>query len=100
MYAIRSYYANEEVEILFEIIKTLKNKKVAIIYISHRLEEIFEICDTVTILKDGEWIDSSNVSDTDQDSLINKMVGRNISEMYDISHQTPGKEVLAVKNLV
>ncbi len=90
---------NEEVEILFEIIKTLKNKKVAIIYISHRLEEIFEICDTVTILKDGEWIDSSNVSDTDQDSLINKMVGRNISEMYDISHQTPGKEVLAVKNL-
>ena len=90
---------NEEVEILFDIIKTLKKKDVAIIYISHRLEEIFEICDTVTILKDGEWIDSLNVTDTDQDSLINKMVGRNISEMYDIKHQKPGAEILKVKGL-
>jgi len=90
---------NEEVEILFNIIATLKERGVSIIYISHRLEEIFRICDTVTIFKDGEHVDSLNVKETNEDELINKMVGRNISEMYSIAHQNHGKEILSVKNI-
>ncbi len=90
---------NDEVDILFNIINTLKEKNVAIIYISHRLEEIFRICETVTIFKDGEKIDSLKVSETNEEELINKMVGRNISEMYAIEHQPPGRELLTVKNI-
>ncbi|MDC7225919.1 MAG: sugar ABC transporter ATP-binding protein [Spirochaetales bacterium] len=90
---------NEEVEILFDIIKTLKKRNVAIVYISHRLEEIFDICDRVTIFKDGEWVDTTDVEEIDEDQLINKMVGRNITEMYNIGHQSPGDDVIRVKNL-
>lgn len=90
---------NEEVEILFNIIATLKERGVSIIYISHRLEEIFRVCDRVTILKDGDYVDSLDVKDTHEDDLINKMVGRNITEMYDIGHQEAGEEVLSVKNI-
>ncbi|MBI9108950.1 MAG: sugar ABC transporter ATP-binding protein [Spirochaetales bacterium] len=90
---------NEEVEILFNIIATLKKRGVSIIYISHRLEEIFRVCDRVTIFKDGEFVDSLDVKETSEDDLINKMVGRNITEMYNIGHQKCGDEVLSVKNL-
>ena len=91
--------SNEEVDILFGIIRHLKELGVAIVYISHRMEEIFTICDTVTILKDGQWIDSLPVSETNEDELIGKMVGRSISEMYNIEHFTPGSEKLRIDGL-
>ena len=91
--------SNEEVEILFDIIRHLKKQGVAIVYISHRMEEIFTICDTVTILKDGEWVETLPVSETTENDLIAKMVGRSISEMYDIEHVEPGKEKLRLENL-
>ena len=91
--------ANEEVDLLFKIIRQLKSQGTAIVYISHRLEEIFEICDVVTVLKDGKCIDTMKVSDTNEDDLVAKMVGRKIEDMYSITHFAPGEEVLEVKNL-
>jgi len=91
--------ANEEVEELFKIIHQLKDEGAAIVYISHRLEEIFELCDVVTVLKDGKLIDTTSVSDTTEDELISKMVGRTIEDMYSINHLKPGEKVLEVKGL-
>lgn len=91
--------ANEEVEELFGIIRQLKSEGTGIIYISHRMEEIFELCDTVTVLKDGKCIDTMNVCDTNEDDLVAKMVGRKIEDMYSIQHFEPGEKILEVKNL-
>lgn len=91
--------ANDEVDELFKIIRQLKQEGVAIVYISHRLEEIFELCDVVTVLKDGKWIDTMKISDTTEGDLIAKMVGRTIEDMYSITHCIPGEKVLEVNNL-
>ena len=91
--------ANEEVEELFTIIRRLKNEGVACIYISHRLEEIFELCDKVSVMKDGCLIDTTLVSDTNEDDLISKMVGRTIEDMYSIEHGKTGEEALRVEGL-
>jgi ribose transport system ATP-binding protein len=91
--------ANEETEELFRIINKLKSEKVGIIYISHRMEEIFRICDTVTVLKDGCHVNTLPVADTNQDELISMMVGRSMSDMYSINRGTPQETTLKVSNL-
>ncbi|MBI9103879.1 MAG: sugar ABC transporter ATP-binding protein [Spirochaetales bacterium] len=91
--------ANEEVDELFTIIRKLKDEGVACVYISHRLEEIFELCDTVTVMKDGERTATMPVSETNEDDLIAKMVGRTIGDMYSIKHFEPGEKVLSVENM-
>lgn len=91
--------ANEEVEKLFQIIRNLKKQGTAIVYISHRMEEIFEICDRITVLKDGESVASYDVGKVTEGELISKMVGRTISDMYSIRHQPQGDAVLEVKDL-
>jgi len=91
--------ANEEVDELFKLIRQLKKEGAAIVYISHRLEEIFQLCDVVTVLKDGKWIDTLPVSETNEDELIAKMVGRTIEDMYSINHFEPGEKVLEIKGL-
>lgn len=90
---------NEETEELFRLIAQLKAHGVGIIYISHRLEEIFEICDTVTVLRDGTWVNTLPTTETNEDALIRMMVGRTIAEMYAINHVARGEKVLEVKNL-
>ena len=90
---------NEQVTELFSLIRKLKKKNVGIIYISHRLEEIFATCDRVTILKDGEWVDTLKVSEADQDTIITKMVGRSVGEMYSIHHAKRGEKFLEVRGL-
>ncbi len=91
--------ANEEVQDLFQIIRRLKKEGAAIVYISHRLEEIFELCDIVTVLKDGKWVDTMPVNSTNEDELVRKMVGRKIEDMYSIQHFEPGEKVLQVQGL-
>ena len=88
---------NEKVEILFRFIRELKERGVSIIYISHRLEEIASICDTVTVLKDGTYVTTGNVADIQKDELIHLMVGREMSDIYKIDHQKPGEELLRVE---
>ena len=90
---------NEKVEILYRYIRELKSQGVSIIYISHRLEELMEICDTVTILKDGQYVDTKNISDVDKDMLVSLMVGREVGDLYNIEHGEIGEELLKVQNL-
>ena len=89
---------NEKVETLYKFIDELKKQGVSIIYISHRLEEIMDICDSVTILKDGTYVDTKPISEVTKDSLITMMVGREMSDIYNIKHLDPGKELLRVEN--
>ena len=91
--------ANEEVKLLFELINTLKARNYGIIYISHRLEEIFALCDRVTVLKDGCYVKTLDVKDTHQDELVKLMVGRDIQDMYGITKGTIGETVLKVNEL-
>ena len=90
---------NEKVDTLFRYIRELKESGVSVIYISHRLEEIMEICDTVTIMKDGTYVETKDVADVDKDYLISKMVGRSMEDIYNIEHQKPGRELLRAEHL-
>lgn len=89
----------DETSRLFEIIAKLKSEGVGIIYISHRMEEIFQICDTVTVLRDGKKIDTKPISEVTENSLIAMMVGRNLAHFHRIAHPEIGEEVLRVNNL-
>ena len=91
--------ANEEVSLLFDLIRKLKSRNYGIIYISHRMEEIFAICDRVTVLKDGTYVNTLNVKETNQDQLVKLMVGRDIQDMYGIQKGSIGDVVLKVRNL-
>jgi ABC-type sugar transport system ATPase subunit len=88
-----------ELKKLFEIINTLKKRGVTVIYISHRLEEVFEIADRVTVLKDGEVMGTKNVSDISKDDLISMMVGRQISDIFPPLGKASGSPLLEVKGL-
>ncbi|MDY0134775.1 MAG: sugar ABC transporter ATP-binding protein, partial [Atribacterota bacterium] len=89
-----------ETQILFRIIRDLKKRGVAVIYISHNLEEVFDVCDTVTVLKDGKLVGTYTVSELESvDKLIPLMVGRSIEEMYYKKEVEIGPELLRVENL-
>jgi ABC-type sugar transport system ATPase subunit len=89
----------EETQSLFKIIKTLKAKGVAIIYISHRLKEIFEITDRVTVLRDGKKVGTLETKETDSNKLVEMMVGRDIKDMYPKKEVEIGGTVMEVNNL-
>src|SRR5471030_3079576 len=84
---------------LFSVIKELKQQGCGIVYISHRLKEIFEICDDVTIMRDGQFIAERQVSDLQEDALIEMMVGRRLEEQYPRVTLTPGAECLVVDHV-
>jgi ribose transport system ATP-binding protein len=71
-----------EVDQLFVLLKNLSGRGVTIIYISHRMEEIFRITSRITVLKDGRYVDTVNTADTDPKSLVNMMIGRNLSSFF------------------
>jgi ribose transport system ATP-binding protein len=91
--------SEEDTQALFKIIKTLKDSGVSIIYISHRLKEIFEITDRVTVLRDGKKVKTLATSDTDSNELVALMVGRDIKEMYPKKEVPIGETVMEVKNV-
>ncbi|GLQ76123.1 ribose ABC transporter ATP-binding protein RbsA [Vibrio penaeicida] len=88
-----------ETESLFRVINELRDQGCGIVYISHRLKEIFEICDDITVLRDGKFIGECAVNETNEDGLIEKMVGRKLEEQYprvDVNH---GDVCLEVRGL-
>lgn len=89
----------KELTVLFEIIRELKRQQVAVIYISHRLEEIFAIADSVTVLRDGRHISTIDVSSTNRNNLIVQMVGRSISSEFPQASHAVGEEVLEASGL-
>jgi inositol transport system ATP-binding protein len=94
-----SALSDAEVKTLFQIIEKLKSEGVAIIYISHKMEEIFQISDTITVLRDGKLISTQKASDLDSSTLISLMVGREISEIFPEAKTEVGKTMISVKNL-
>lgn len=88
-----------EVEKMFQVIRKLKAQGVSIIYISHRMEELFEISDKVTIMRDGKYVTTLNTKETCRQELVNYMVGRELKENFP-ERKAPSKEVmLKVENL-
>jgi ribose transport system ATP-binding protein len=88
-----------ETESLFRVIRSLKERGVGIIYISHRLEEIFEVGDRVTVLRDGTLVHTCGIREIDRRGLIRKMVGRELENEYPRAALERGKEILRIENL-
>ena len=90
---------DHELRALFDLIHGLKNDGIGMIYISHRLEEIFEIGDRVTVMRDGQYIGTNDVSDVRREDIIHMMVGRELKDEFPKEHFERGEEVLRVEGL-
>ena len=90
---------DRELEVIFRIVKQLRDKGITIIYISHRLDEIFGLCSNVSVLRDGRHIDTIPVASVDRQGLINMMVGREMGQEYPKEVGNVGGTILEVKNL-
>ena len=88
-----------EIQKLFEIIRKLRDEGVSIIYISHRLEELFELSDRITVLKDGGYVGTVDTDSIDKNKLVTMMVGREMSQMFPERHAKIGDEILRVEHL-
>ncbi|NLY45674.1 MAG: sugar ABC transporter ATP-binding protein [Tissierella sp.] len=90
---------DQEVKSLFEIIHELKKQGKGLVYISHRLKEVFEVCDRLTVLRDGQFIGEKMVSEVDEGEIIRLMVGRTLDEQFPYIKTDYSEEVLQVENL-
>ena len=90
---------DREIEKLFEVMKGLIKKGVSLVYISHRMEEIFAICDRITVMRDGKTVDTKKIIDTNFDEVVQKMVGRELEDRFPHREATPGEVVLEVNAL-
>ncbi|MDY4920907.1 MAG: sugar ABC transporter ATP-binding protein [Phascolarctobacterium sp.] len=87
-----------ETDKLFEVMRSLKQRGVAIVYISHRMEEVFSQCDTITVMRDGVSVDTKPVVEYGKERIVRDMVGRSITEFYPPRGNEPGEVILEVKN--
>ena len=88
-----------EVERLFAVARSLRDEGRALLFISHRFEEVFDLCDTVTIMRDGAYISTSPIADTTVDEIVRQMVGRDVASLFPKIDAPLGDEVLVVSNL-
>ncbi|MFU1798301.1 sugar ABC transporter ATP-binding protein [Paenibacillus azoreducens] len=93
-----SALTEREIQKLFEVIDSLKKEGVSIVYISHRMEEIFEICDRITVMRDGRTVDTKAIPETNFDEVVKKMVGRELTERFPARNPSPGEVVLEVEH--
>lgn len=91
--------SSHEIDILFNVINSLKSEGVSVIYISHRLEELFKIADRVTVLRDGHFMGTVEVGSTNKKNITNMMIGRDLTEQYPKIKKNIGRTVLEIKNL-
>ena len=89
----------QEVEKLFSMIRMLKEQGISLVYISHKMDEIFEICDQVSVLRDGKLVMTKDTSETNLDELIAAMVGRSLENRFPPVDNTPGKDILSIQHL-
>ncbi|WP_338557160.1 galactose/methyl galactoside ABC transporter ATP-binding protein MglA [Erwinia sp. E_sp_B04_7] len=94
-----SSLTEKEVNHLFTIIRKLKDRGCGIVYISHKMEEIFQLCDEITILRDGQWIATQPLEGLDMDKIIAMMVGRSLNQRFPDKTNVPGETILEVRNL-
>ena len=88
-----------EVDMLFRIVRQLKAQGVTIIYISHRIEELFEIGDRVSVMRDGQYVKTLDIKNTNRKELVDLMVGRELTESYPVRRSEIGEEVLRAEHL-
>jgi rhamnose transport system ATP-binding protein len=91
--------ASVEVERLFKVMETLRERGAALMFISHRLEEVFASCQRVTVMRDGRFVMTAPVAELDVDTIIRSMIGRDLGAMYSKTRTTPGEVVLDVRGL-
>ncbi len=91
--------SEKDIENLFTVVRRLQAAGIGIIYISHRLKEIFELADEVTVLKDGRYVDTKLVSEVDMDDLVKLMIGRDLADVYPKPKAIPGDVVLEASHL-
>ena len=94
-----SSLSDNEVEALFRIMNDLRDKGVAMVYISHKMDEIKRIADDITIMRDGTYVGTWSASELTTDQIIAKMVGRELTNVYPARKNTPGEVIMEVKNL-
>ncbi|WP_073507920.1 galactose/methyl galactoside ABC transporter ATP-binding protein MglA [Streptobacillus notomytis] len=94
-----SSLTENEVHHLFRIIKKLQGNGIGVVYISHKMEEIKEICDEITILRDGQWITTESVKELTTDQIINLMVGRDLSHRFPVKTSKPKDVIMSVEGL-
>lgn len=94
-----SSLSDKEVNSLFAMIEKLKENRISIVYISHKLDELFKIADRITIMRDGKYIDTVDTAGVDEDSLIAMMVGRKLTELYAKKENVREEKILKVKSL-
>lgn len=94
-----SSLSDKEVNILFDVIRALKEKGTAIIFITHKIEELLGICDRVSVYRDGRYIGTRICADTSRDELISMIIGRELTEQYPVIKAEKGGVVLEVRNL-
>lgn len=94
-----SSLTQREITALFRIVRNLCQQGIGIIYISHRMEEIFEIGDRVTVMRDGQYVGTVEVQNTDMDQLVSMMVGRKIGDLYGTQEREPGRVALETVEL-
>ena len=88
-----------ETLVLFDVIRSLKKQGISIVYTSHRMEEIFELCDRISVLRDGTYIGTKNIPETNMNEIVKMMIGREIGERYPVRNCKIGDTVLKVKDL-
>jgi ribose transport system ATP-binding protein len=88
-----------EIRSLFEVIRRLKGLGIGILYVTHKLEEVFELCDRVTVFRDGQLVSSRPVSETNTNAVVTDMVGRSITTLFPRTHSGKGEKVLGVRGL-
>ena len=88
-----------ELEQLFTVVRALKAEGVAVLYVSHRLDEVFELCDDYTVLKDGRVSGDGQIGDIDRNGLVQRMVGREVSQVFPRPLRAPGETRLSVRGL-
>ena len=89
----------KDLDKLFDVVRQLRQSGIGIIYISHRLNEIFELADQVTVLKDGRYVATRDIKDVNMDDLVRMMVGRDLKDVYPKRTPKLGKKILEVNNL-
>ena len=89
-----------EVESMFEVVERLRKEGVSIIYISHRLEEIYRLSDRILVMRDGEYVDTVVTKETDHDKLVSLMVGRSLGDLYEKHYHATDEVVLKIEHLL
>jgi rhamnose transport system ATP-binding protein len=88
-----------EVDRLFQVARSLRDEGRALLFISHRFDEVFDLCDTVTVMRDGQYIDTSAIADTSVDEIVRRMVGRDVTTLFPKEEAEIGAEMLRVDGL-